>query len=788
MKRKLFGSSIKSLLLLFVFFSLFVGPDAFGDESGSTKFRIEILPSISISVSDVNITAGNDLTTGTSAVTISSNNQTGYVTSITTDHNSTESNATDLKHVATTEYIPTLSSSVAKSSFPANAWGISTDDTTYYPMPAKDSTPIAVTTLSKDTPGSKNANIYFGVKISDNQMSGTYKNTMLVTVVANPIPEPPIECNPSATTIAAAVCMQDMNEDVKNSMVLEQQYQLIDIRDEKTYFIAKLQDGKVWMTQNLDLNLDSSVTLTNENTDLNSVTSWTPVRSTIDVTSNMTTTGTSGTITGWTDDYNTPYSVDPGNVYFDGTYFESSACNYLTTNCEHFKNTKQTLNNEHGHVGNYYNWSAVVASNNTSSYTTGGVDYPDSICPKGWRLPHGEGSSSGNDFEIPATAYGNINNSDQTLLSTSLFFVRAGYVYSGSLVTAAYGGHYWSSTVYSPTYARDLSFSSYKVYPGRDSNRGSGFSARCVVRDPMYTITWDANGGTVDPATTTKESGSAIGTLPTPTYDGYEFQGWFTEASGGTQISTTTTVTADVTYYAHWELAKIYMQDFTLADCQAQASSDNLKVYDKRDENDYTVRYINNQCWMTQNLRFTGTSVPSATSNVGTDKTLTYYSLASADSSYSGHCDSTNGYNYACTKDSGSTTTGVWYNYYAATAGTISGSSNPTAATQDICPKGWHLPSGSNTTSGTDFNKLVGNTTSDWQNPTSGLTAFGAVSGGYYNNGSLGLTGSGYWWSATTTNVTGRYLLGYDSSNGQFYGNVSGYRYYGLFVRCVRSS
>lgn len=76
-----------------------------------------------------------------------------------------------------------------------------------------------------------------------------------------------------------------------------------------------------------------------------------------------------------------------------------------------------------------------------------------------------------------------------------------------------------------------------------------------------YTVTWNANGGTVSPASVSKTHGSTLGTLPTPTRAAtaeysYTFAGWFTAASGGTQISTTTTVTGNVTYYAHWTATK----------------------------------------------------------------------------------------------------------------------------------------------------------------------------------------------------------------------------------------
>lgn len=72
-----------------------------------------------------------------------------------------------------------------------------------------------------------------------------------------------------------------------------------------------------------------------------------------------------------------------------------------------------------------------------------------------------------------------------------------------------------------------------------------------------YTVTWNPNGGTVDPTSTTKTHGSTLGTLPTPTRAAdaqytYTFKGWFTAATGGIQVSASTTVTGNVTYYAQW--------------------------------------------------------------------------------------------------------------------------------------------------------------------------------------------------------------------------------------------
>jgi len=74
-----------------------------------------------------------------------------------------------------------------------------------------------------------------------------------------------------------------------------------------------------------------------------------------------------------------------------------------------------------------------------------------------------------------------------------------------------------------------------------------------------YTVTFDANGGTVDPASATFTVEQAA-TLPTPTRDGYTFAGWYTAATNGnkvTQVGGNTDNLDDVTVYAQWT-ANIY--------------------------------------------------------------------------------------------------------------------------------------------------------------------------------------------------------------------------------------
>ena len=67
-----------------------------------------------------------------------------------------------------------------------------------------------------------------------------------------------------------------------------------------------------------------------------------------------------------------------------------------------------------------------------------------------------------------------------------------------------------------------------------------------------YTISFDVNGGNGTIASQTT-SGHKLTSLPNATRSGsYSFVGWFTAASGGTEITPSYEFTADTTVYAHW--------------------------------------------------------------------------------------------------------------------------------------------------------------------------------------------------------------------------------------------
>lgn len=68
-----------------------------------------------------------------------------------------------------------------------------------------------------------------------------------------------------------------------------------------------------------------------------------------------------------------------------------------------------------------------------------------------------------------------------------------------------------------------------------------------------YTLTYNANGGSVSPTSKVLNYGAQYGTLPTPIRKGYTFDGWYISPTGGTKVSSSTTMGAsNTTIYAHW--------------------------------------------------------------------------------------------------------------------------------------------------------------------------------------------------------------------------------------------
>ena len=396
--------------------------------------------------------------------------------------------------------------------------------------------------------------------------------------------------------------------------------------------------------------------------------------------------------------------------------------------------------------GGYYNYCAASAG--TVCNDTTEQDATQDICPRGWRLP---------------------TNSEQSGITSyvSAFSpVYSGYYDNGSLRSTGSYGLWWSATASNSSYQYSLYYNSSSL--GTNGyNKGLGFSVRCIRSNPgTLTINFDGNGSTGGSTASQQIAAGNTASLNANdfTRSGYAFTGWNTATDGsGTSYAdgddytvTPATGNTTVTLYAQWE--ELTMQTFTNALCQTLASSANYTVKDARDNNEYTVRYINGACWMTQNLRLSGgRTLTSADSNVTRDWTLPSKSLTAGDS-----------YTEARSTISSITSYGGYYNYCAASAGTVC--SRPQAnATQDICPKGWRLPT---------FNEMSG--------ITGYASAFSPVLSGNYYNGTLVGTGShGVWWSATAYSSISQYRLYYDGSSLDT-GENSKPR--GFSVRCIRNN
>ena len=280
--------------------------------------------------------------------------------------------------------------------------------------------------------------------------------------------------------------MQDMTPSICNTATIlgeASQMELVDIRDNSIYYVTKLMDGNCWMTQNLALNLISDptaagyVALTSENTDLNHINNpnandypeyntgytnnngiikWIPSTSTVNSAAN------------WNNNNNNPRSLNSGGGYTDQT------------------------KGRHGLTGNYYNWSAAIASNNSQGISADNIagenrEATNSVCPKGWGLPQIRNyvtyNTGDNDFNNLNLYYnGGKTNTGAGLMAAPLYFVRSGYVNNTSIGNFGSSGYYWSSTVNSTANAYRLYFNSGDVGPADSVSRYNGFSVRCIAR------------------------------------------------------------------------------------------------------------------------------------------------------------------------------------------------------------------------------------------------------------------------------------------------------------------
>ena len=88
----------------------------------------------------------------------------------------------------------------------------------------------------------------------------------------------------------------------------------------------------------------------------------------------------------------------------------------------------------------------------------------------------------------------------------------------------------------------------------KGKNKGENTTRYAKFTPNNYTVNFDGNKGTPSSSSKSVTYDATYGTLPSASRTGYTLVGWFTDATGGTQItpSTKVEITAAQTLYAHW--------------------------------------------------------------------------------------------------------------------------------------------------------------------------------------------------------------------------------------------
>lgn len=224
-------------------------------------------------------------------------------------------------------------------------------------------------------------------------------------------------------------------------------------------------------------------------------------------------------------------------------------------------------------VGNTYTVS-YNANGGSVGTTSASVQYPGSVTLptptrsgytfNGWYTASSGGSFVGN----AGSSYSPTSNitlyAQWTVIQYTVTWNANGGSVSPSSNTVNAGG-----SVTAPTPTRSgFTFIAWRDTPSGDFlysvNAGASFTppssitmyARWAII--QYTVTYNANGGTVSPASATVNAGSSV-TLPTPSRSGFTFNGWYTASSGGSFVGnagSSYTPSSSITIYAQWTVVQ----------------------------------------------------------------------------------------------------------------------------------------------------------------------------------------------------------------------------------------
>ena len=272
------GVSLLTLLILgaMVFSTL---PQTAQVEEATSKVKLTVNPVISISLQnaltvDVLPTQDGTFSSNTAALSISTNNGTGYSLYMATGNGE---NTLASQNSGTSDVIAAVNggdNGVTSANFSNNIWGYNlsqesvSDATTYKAVPTATGDTAIITTESPTE--ADTYNLTFGTKVDTSLPSGTYSNDVVVSVVANPAFVPVFDGIQTMQEMTSTICADVAENDTA---------QLTDTHDSKKYWVTKLADGNCWMTQNLDLDLSTAKALTPNDSDVTE--SWTLTNNTL---------------------------------------------------------------------------------------------------------------------------------------------------------------------------------------------------------------------------------------------------------------------------------------------------------------------------------------------------------------------------------------------------------------------------------------------------------------------------------------------------------------------------
>ena len=278
----------------------------------------------------------------------------------------------------------------------------------------------------------------------------------------------------------------------------------------------------------------------------------------------------------------TTLNMRGGEISGNKANSEGGAVHVLDKDCHFYLYDGKITGNTSGDGGAIYlnqepSWLIMQGgeiSGNTATGNGGGVYIyrTGSVCQLySGKIENNKASGNGGGIYINPSNSGQLRVGNKPLVQNNTVSGKANNVYlpSGKALTIEIGmstgaavGVTTANTSYPVAFSNAYGKNYTKYFFADDANAHVEYQddrklylVSGAVARPL-TVTFDPNGGTLAEADKTKSltTGDTYGTLPVPSYKGYDFDGWYTEQNGGTKIERDTTVTVfgTQTLYAHW--------------------------------------------------------------------------------------------------------------------------------------------------------------------------------------------------------------------------------------------